>query len=79
VILSYIQVKAIILRGVFALRRRELEFFYQEGSSWFFPDAWEKYLEPIPERERGDLMSAYHRRLTGMLVVMKEIFFPPFQ
>jgi proline iminopeptidase len=67
-------VKAIILRGVFGLRRRELEFFYQEGSSWFFPDAWEKYLAPIPERERGDLMSAYHRRLTCTKHVESEPF-----
>jgi proline iminopeptidase len=30
-----------------------------------FPDAWEKYLEPIPLEERGDLIAAYHRRLTS--------------
>lgn len=27
--------------------------------------AYEKFLEPIPEVERHDLMSAYYRRLTG--------------
>lgn len=59
------QVKGLVLRGIFGLRRSELLFFYQEGSSWLFPDAWEKYLAPIPEVERGDLMSAYYRRLTG--------------
>jgi len=58
-------VKALILRGIFALRRKELLWFYQEGASFLFPDAWEKFLEPIPVVERGDLMSAYHRRLTG--------------
>jgi len=55
----------LILRGIFLLRRRELLWFYQEGASWLFPDAWEEYLAPIPEVERGDLMSAYHRRLTS--------------
>jgi proline iminopeptidase len=55
----------LILRGIFTLRRKELLWFYQEGASWLFPDAWEGYLEPIPEVERGDLMSAYHRRLTS--------------
>lgn len=55
----------LILRGVFMLRRKELLWFYQEGANALFPDAWEKYLEPIPEVERGDLMSAYHRRLTS--------------
>ncbi len=55
----------LLLRGIFLLRRKELLWFYQEGASWLFPDAWEEYLAPIPEVERGDLMSAYHRRLTS--------------
>lgn len=59
------RVKSLVLRGIFTLRRRELEFFYQEGSSWVFPDAWDKYLEPIPEEERHDLIAAYYKRLTG--------------
>ncbi|CAF1316797.1 unnamed protein product [Adineta steineri] len=59
------RVKALILRGIFCCRRKELLWFYQEGASMIFPDAWDKYLEPIPVGERGDLMSAYHRRLTG--------------
>jgi len=58
-------VKALILRGIFALRRKELLWFYQEGASFLFPEAWDDYLAPIPLVERGDLMSAYHRRLTG--------------
>jgi proline iminopeptidase len=59
------KVKALILRGIFALREKELLWFYQEGASWMFPDEWEKFLAPIPEVERGHLMSAYYRRLTG--------------
>jgi proline iminopeptidase len=59
------RVAGLILRGIFLLRRSELEWFYQEGASHLFPDAWERYLEPIPARERGDLMRAYHRRLTS--------------
>ncbi|UJR18209.1 hypothetical protein I4U23_005110 [Adineta vaga] len=59
------RVKALILRGIFCCRRKELLWFYQEGASMIFPDAWEQFLEPIPIGERGDLMSAYHRRLTG--------------
>ena len=55
----------LILRGIFLLRRQELLWFYQEGASALFPDAWDEYLKPIPEAERGDLMSAYHRRLTS--------------
>ena len=59
------RVSEIVMRGIFLLRRWELEWFYQEGCSRLFPDAWEKYLEPIPEVERGDIISAYHRRLTS--------------
>jgi len=58
-------VKALVLRGIFTLRRKELLFFYQEGASFLFPDAWDDFVAPIPEPERFDLMSAYHRRLTG--------------
>jgi proline iminopeptidase len=59
------RVTELITRGIFLLRRWELEWFYQEGTSRLFPDAWEKYLEMIPEVERHDLISAYHRRLTS--------------
>jgi proline iminopeptidase len=55
----------LILRGIFLLRRRELLWFYQEGASAIFPDAWDDYLEPIPRVERGDLIGAYYRRLTS--------------
>jgi proline iminopeptidase len=58
-------VTELVLRGIFLLRKREIDWFYQEGASRLFPDAWERYLEPIPEAERGDLVGAYHRRLTG--------------
>ncbi|XP_077978420.1 putative proline iminopeptidase [Glandiceps talaboti] len=59
------KVKALILRGIFTLRRKELLWFYQEGASHMFPDLWEQYVAPIPEVERHDFMSAYYRRLTG--------------
>jgi proline iminopeptidase len=55
----------LVLRGIFLLRRAELEWFYQDGASRLFPDAWEEYLEPIPYGERDDLIAAYHRRLFG--------------
>jgi proline iminopeptidase len=59
------RVRELVLRGIFMLRRSELEWFYQAGADQLFPDAWEHYLEPIPEVERGDLMGAYYRRLTS--------------
>ncbi|WP_419731189.1 prolyl aminopeptidase [Lichenicola sp.] len=55
----------LILRGIFGMRRAELLWYYQEGASWLFPDKWERFLAPIPEVERHDLIAAYRRRLTG--------------
>ena len=57
--------RALVLRGIFMLRRWELEWFYQKGADAIFPDAWEPYLAAIPHVERGDLISAYYRRLTS--------------
>jgi proline iminopeptidase len=59
------RVRALVLRGIFLLRAHEIRWFYQEGANFIYPDAWEAYLEPIPASERGDLVAAYHRRLTS--------------
>jgi proline iminopeptidase len=58
-------VTELILRGIFTLRPRELEWFYQDGASRIFPDAFEHYLAEIPSAERGDLITAYYKRLTS--------------
>ena len=54
-------VSEMVLRGIFMLRKKELDWFYQEGASNIFPEAWEKFLEPIDKDQRDDLMSAYHK------------------
>ena len=59
------RVSALVLRGAFLLRRSELLWFYQQGASDIWPDEWARYVDPIPVEERGDLVAAYHRRLTG--------------
>jgi proline iminopeptidase len=58
------RVTSLILRGIFLVSERELRWFYQDGASMLFPDAWARFVEPIPMSERDDLMAAYHRRLT---------------
>ncbi|GBQ67412.1 proline iminopeptidase [Ameyamaea chiangmaiensis NBRC 103196] len=58
-------VSGLILRGIFTARREEVLWYYQQGASWLFPDAWESFVAPIPPDERSDLIGAYHRRLTG--------------
>ncbi len=59
------RVKGLILRGIFLLRKKEIDWFYQDGASNIFPDVWAKYLDAIPQSERHDLVSAYHKRLTS--------------
>jgi proline iminopeptidase len=59
------RVTELVLRGIFLLRKEEIRWFYQEGSSWMFPDAWEEFWNHIPEAERGDLLRAYYKRLTS--------------
>ena len=55
----------LFLRGIFLLRKKEIDWFYQEGCSKIFPDAWEEYIKPIPLDERHDYISAFHKRLTS--------------
>ncbi len=59
------RVTELLMRGLFTLRRSELEWFYQDGASHVYPDFWDGYVAPIPECERGDMMAAYYKRLTG--------------
>ncbi len=59
------RVLGLILRGVFLCRDEDINWFYQQGANRLFPDYWQDFVAPIPERERGDLIHAYHRLLTG--------------
>ncbi len=59
------RVLGLFLRGIFLLREKEIQWFYQSGASKLFPDTWEKYLAPIPSKEREDLVNAYHERLNS--------------
>jgi proline iminopeptidase len=61
---------ALILRGIFTVRQRELEWLYEDkgvggGAADVYPDEWEKYVKPIPFQERQSMMSAYYKRLTS--------------
>ncbi len=58
-------VSHLVLRGIFMCRKSEIEWFYQKGAHWIFPEVWEQYLAPIPLEERGDLVSAFYKRLTS--------------
>jgi proline iminopeptidase len=66
------RVLGLILRGIFLARKKELHWFYQFGAHHIFTDEWEKFLDPIPENERGDLLSAYYKRLTSKDPAMRK-------
>tara|TARA_B100000809_G_C15045540_1_gene497104 strand:- start:343 stop:1290 length:948 start_codon:yes stop_codon:yes gene_type:complete len=57
--------KALILRGIFLLRKLEIDWFYQNGCSYIFPDEWENYISVIPKNERNNLVGAYYKLLTS--------------
>lgn len=57
------RVTSMVLRGIFLLRKSELDWFYQDGCSHLFPEAWDAFERVIPPEERGDMIAAYHRRL----------------
>ena len=61
------RVTGLVLRGIFLCRPKETVWFYEDsqGASAIFPETWEQYVNIIPEAERGDLIDAYYRRLTG--------------
>lgn len=59
------RVSGLILRGIYTATPEEIRWYYQFGVSQMFPDKWEGFLAPIAEQERGDLIAAYNRRLTG--------------
>ncbi|MFT4126190.1 MAG: prolyl aminopeptidase [Gordonia sp. (in: high G+C Gram-positive bacteria)] len=59
------RVTELVLRGIFLLRRSEIDWYYNGGAAHLYPDVWESYLAPIPTADRdGDLVAAYHRLLT---------------
>lgn len=59
------RVSELVLRGIYTLTKAELDWYYQFGVSEMYPDRWETFIAPIPVEERHDMISAYHRRLTG--------------
>jgi proline iminopeptidase len=65
------RVTALVLRGVFTGRQCEVDWLYKEGASLIYPDAWARFVEPIPESERDDLVGAYYRRLTGADIAVR--------
>ena len=60
-----VRVEALILRGIFTLRRMELDWYYRKGASYFFPEKWDAFIKDLPSDAQADPILTYHRRLTG--------------
>ena len=58
-------VTGLILRGIFLCRSRDIQWFYQDGASFIYPDLWQNYIQAIPKQERDNLVSAFYKRLTS--------------
>ncbi|KIM64355.1 hypothetical protein SCLCIDRAFT_115558 [Scleroderma citrinum Foug A] len=59
------RVRSLVLRGIFTLRKSELQFFYQDGSSHLFPEEWARYIDPVEPSKRNDMVKAYHSLLNS--------------
>ena len=61
------------MRGIYTLTKAELSWYYQHGVSEMFPDKFERFVAPIPEAERGDMMAAYRKRLVDRNSISRSI------
>lgn len=59
------RVQSLVLRGIFLVRKAEINWFYQDGAGRFYPEEWDNFVSVIPLEERGDLVKAYHKRLNS--------------
>ena len=54
---------SLILRGVFLCRKNDIDWFYQNGASSIYPEYWNEFIKEIPNEERKNFLSAYHKRI----------------
>lgn len=59
------RVKGLVLRGIFLCRKRDIDWFYQDGANHIFPDHWQDYIAPVPEEKRDAILPAYYELLTS--------------
>ncbi|MGK0440877.1 MAG: proline iminopeptidase [Pseudohongiellaceae bacterium] len=59
------RVMALVLRGIFLCRPKDLQWFYQYGAHHVFPDYWKDYIKLVADDKREDFISAYYDLLTG--------------
>ncbi|MFP6806251.1 MAG: prolyl aminopeptidase [Pseudomonadales bacterium] len=55
----------LVLRGVFLGRQKDIDWFYQEGASQFFPDHWEDFVAPVSKDKHDNFPGAYFKLMSG--------------
>lgn len=58
-------VLGLILNCVFLARRRDIDWFYKQGTNAIFPEHWQDFIDNIPDKERDNIVKAYANRLNG--------------
>lgn len=62
------RVRALILRGIFAARRQEIDWLYErDGAGMLAPADWQAYIAGLPEdmRDAPRLLDAFHEVFNG--------------
>jgi len=57
------RVRAMILRGTFLARQKDVDWFFQRGVNAIFPDYWTEMLAAFKESEHSDLIEAAYQRM----------------
>lgn len=58
------RVTELVLRGIFTLRRSELDWYYNGGAGHLAPEWWQRFLAPLGGPSfAGDCIAAYHELL----------------
>ena len=57
------RVRAMILRGTFLARQQDVDWFFRDGVSRIFPDAWEVFTHAFPNAVGGDYVAAAYEEM----------------
>ncbi len=57
------KVKILVLRGFFPVNKRCRAHFEQGGTAPFYPEAWQRYIDLVPEQERDQTVAYYFKMM----------------
>ncbi|MDY5306571.1 prolyl aminopeptidase [Fusobacterium gastrosuis] len=59
------RVKSMVLRGIFLGRQEDIDWLYQNGASYFYPEKFEIFKNHIEKDKQNNLIEAYYEKLTS--------------